>query len=209
MRWRILRLMKKSAFSRKSPLLFLAGAASASMLLLGGCATYYDGYTIGPGYAPLSGQVVPGKVVEARVVKVSRDSGFGSFFGGVAGGTAGSYIGGGTRENILGAVGGVIIGSLVGDALERAINRGWATEYIVKADDGAYFGVVDTEYPGLRPGNQVYVMVSPSGEPMRLTPVGNYRPVGRSIKTNSPTPSYYGGGGYYRDYGPGYYGYGY
>ena len=77
---------------------------------LAGCAdnyanTSYSNYDIGT-----QGSVQMGKIVQMMPVKTTGSDGIGTASGAIAGAAAGSMIGGNTAVNIIGGVGGALLG---------------------------------------------------------------------------------------------------
>ena len=60
--------------------------------------------------------------------------------------------------NIIGGVGGALLGGLVGGAAEGAITKDTAMEFIVRKDNGQTVVVVQSNELGLRPGDRVMLM---------------------------------------------------
>ena len=135
------------------------GIAFAALVavVLAGCAT-----PAGPVYYP--GQASRPQPVEMGVVENVRpvalqgpSSGLGALTGAGLGGWAGSGIGAG-GGNAAAIVGGVILGSLIGNAVEVNAQRRSGLELTVRLDNGRMIAVVqdDTGEP-FRPGDRVRV----------------------------------------------------
>lgn len=59
------------------------------------------------------------------------------------------------RADILGAVGGVVVGGLAGAAAERDAGRSAAAEFIIHEDNGHTISVVQNDESHFRPGDRV------------------------------------------------------
>ncbi len=131
--------------------------------------TTYSGAAIGR-----AGYVSQGVIISMRdVVVTSPSSGVGTAVGVGAGGVAGSALGGGVRSNILGGIGGAVVGGLIGYAVDNQINRGTATEFILREDSGATISVVQTNEDRFAIGERVMII---RGDRTRLARPGGYAP---------------------------------
>ena len=102
-------------------------------------------------------------VISARYVGVNSDSGTGTLVGGIAGGIAGSTIGGGRTAHTLGAVGGALLGGVIGDATEQGLSSQTAIEYVVKLDNGQVISITQGTNGALGVGQRCMVLfVNPS-----------------------------------------------
>ncbi len=169
----------------------LAAALSAGLV---GCAptntnTAYSGAAIGR-----AAYVSQGVILSMREVTVStQSSGIGTAVGIGAGGVAGSAIGGGTRANILGAIGGAVIGGLVGAAVDNQVNRGVATEFIIREDTGATIAVVQTNEERFGIGEYITII---RGDRTRLARATVAYPQRQTVPATAPGARYRGGAGY-------------
>jgi len=129
----------------------------AAMLVVAGCAT-----PAGPVYYP--GQPLRAQSVEMGVVENARsvalqgpDTGLGALAGAGLGGWAGSGIGSG-GGNAAAIVGGVILGSLIGNAAEVNAARRPGLELTVRLDTGRMIAVVQDDVgEPFRPGDRIRV----------------------------------------------------
>jgi len=142
--------------------------AALTAVVLAGCAA-----PAGPGYY-YRGEALRPQSVEMGVVENVRpvalqgpDTGLGALTGAGLGGWAGSGIGSG-GGNAAAIVGGVILGSLIGNAVEVNAARRAGLELTVRLDNGRMLAVVqgDTGEP-FRPGDRV--RVSSDGYLTRVT----------------------------------------
>jgi outer membrane lipoprotein SlyB len=146
---------------------FLPALAGLGLLaLVPACAPQNTGTTFSPNAMGRPATVNFGTIVGARPVTVQGSSGVGTVAGAVAGGVAGSFIGGDWRSNALAGIGGAIIGGMAGNAIERGVTQGQATEFFVRMDQGGDMSVVQTNEEGLQVGERVVVA---SGDRTRLS----------------------------------------
>ena len=102
---------------------------------------------------------------------------------------AGSFIGGDWRSNVLGGLGGAVLGGLAGNAIERGTSTGQAIEFIIQHDNGGDIAVVQTNEDNLQVGDRVFITHGPDqvrigraiGAPPPATgvsarPIGAYAP---------------------------------
>lgn len=138
---------------------------------LAGCAQNISSSNYNAAFAGEANKVIKGKIVNARPVQVSGNSGVGGIAGGVTGGAAGSLIGGSTQANIIGAVGGAVVGGLLGNYAEQNLNRQHAIEYIIKTRKGNLISIVQAPQPTLHIGQHVLVIL---GARARVIPDTEY-----------------------------------
>jgi outer membrane lipoprotein SlyB len=137
---------------------WIGAAALAVVLSLAGCAT-----PAGPGYY-YRGEALRSQSVEMGVVESVRpvalqgpDTGLGALGGAALGGWAGSGIGSG-GGNTAAIVGGVILGSLIGNAAEVNAARRPGLELTVRLDNGRMIAVVQEDVgEPFRPGDRTRV----------------------------------------------------
>ncbi|MBP7509804.1 MAG: hypothetical protein KA807_18470, partial [Prolixibacteraceae bacterium] len=66
--------------------------------------------------------------------------------------------GGATRENIVGAIGGAVIGGIIGSMAEEGATRQQGMEYVIETDNGSLITVVQGIEPSLNVGDKVIVI---------------------------------------------------
>ncbi len=144
----------------------------ASLLGLAACAPTNTNSTYRASDIGRTAQISYGTIVSMRPVTVQgQQSGVGTLAGAGAGAVAGSFIGGDRRTNILGALGGAVIGGLVGTAAEKSASTGEAIEFIIQEDNAPQpISVVQTNEENFRPGQRV---VLTRGDRTRLGHVSN------------------------------------
>ena len=132
--------------------------AAFTAVVLAGCATPVGPNYYYPGDAARAQSVEMGVVESVRPVALQGpDTGLGALTGAGLGGWAGSGIGAG-GGNAAAIVGGVILGGLVGNAVEVNAARRAGLELTVRLDNGRMIAVVqgDSGEP-FRPGDRVRI----------------------------------------------------
>lgn len=136
-----------------------------ALLLLGivalsGCASNIAPDTYSVDSVGQVSQAQKATVISSRVVNVEggRQRGGGSLAGGVVGGAAGSAIGGGSRVPIIGAVGGAVLGSILGRKAEDAASHQQALEYVVRTESGQTLTLVQGTEPAFADGAHVLLL---------------------------------------------------
>src|SRR5436190_22807675 len=131
--------------------------AALSAVVVAGCATPGPNYYY-PGEAMRVQSAEVGVVENARSVALQGpDTGLGALAGAGLGGWAGSGIGSG-GGNAAAIVGGVILGSLIGNAAEVNAARRPGVELTVRLDTGRMIAVVQEDVgEPFRPGDRIRV----------------------------------------------------
>jgi len=134
-------------------------------LLLGGCQTdissdYYRASSVGS-----VNRAIRGKIVSARQVKVSDESGVGTSAGAATGAIAGAS----ASDNVAGAavlaIAGAVAGGVAATAAEKSLTRQEAWEYVVEAENGALLTLVQGGNERFSAGQSVVVLY---GSPSRI-----------------------------------------
>jgi outer membrane lipoprotein SlyB len=112
-------------------------------------------------------RTVAGVVISARPVTVASDGGTGAAVGAGAGAVAGSGVGGSGRANALGAIGGAVVGGLLGAAVQQSASEQGGMEYVVQTENGNLLTVVQGPTPAFGAGAKVLVLY---GSPSRIIP---------------------------------------
>lgn len=141
-------------------------AALLLIVSLAGCNADISANDYNAANAGVVSKVVPGVILQKRVVNVRTDTGVGKIAGGIAGGVIGSSIGGG-RGSILGLVAGSVLGGVVGEHAENAANTQKAFEYIVKLNNKKTIAITQGMNTSLYVGQKVLLIY---GERSRLIP---------------------------------------
>lgn len=144
------------------PLPLIAVAA----LALAGCKANYSPNQYNALAAQQANKVDRGLIVGRRRVTIGAEGTVGAVSGGAAGGIAGSQVPGGGVASAFGALGGSIVGGLLGTAAERATSDQKAWEYIVQEPNGDMLSVTQTGNP-LPVGLKVLVI---NGKQARIVP---------------------------------------
>lgn len=135
-------------------------ACCAALLLvvsLTGCNADISASDYNAANAGVVDKVVPGIILQKRVVNVRTDAGVGKVAGGIAGGVIGSGIGGG-RGAVLGLVAGSVLGGVLGQKAENSVNTQKAFEYIVKLDNKKTIAITQGMDTSLSVGQKVLLI---------------------------------------------------
>lgn len=81
------------------------------------------------------------------------------------GAVAGSQVGGSDAANVVGAIGGLVVGAIAGAATERNVSSQMGMEYVVETVNGNLMTVVQGAEPAFVPGMRVLVLY---GSPARI-----------------------------------------
>jgi len=135
--------------------------------LLAGCGPSYSPNTYDSGAVQKANPVEQGVIVGVRNVGVSTEGTTGAVTGAAAGGIAGSQLPGGGATQALGALGGGLIGSLVGRSTEKVAGATVAIEYIVRKTDDKLISVTQQDEKPLAVGQHVLVI---AGNQARIVP---------------------------------------
>jgi outer membrane lipoprotein SlyB len=102
-----------------------------------------------------------GVILSVRDVDIKgTESGAGVVAGASVGGLAGSTLGDNTATRALGALGGAVVGGLLGLGTEEIITSGSASEFIIQPDKGEPYAVVQVNDEDLKSGERVLIMDS-------------------------------------------------
>lgn len=107
-----------------------------ALLATSACAPNVRPDSYGVGSVGQVNRSVRATVISVRAVSVDGTRGGGAAAGGAAGALAGSFAGGSDRANLVGAVGGLVVGSIIGAAAERGMSQQEAMEYVVETTNG-------------------------------------------------------------------------
>lgn len=143
------------------------GRMLAGVAALGGCAPNYSPDTYASGSVQQANKVEQGVVAGRRQVGVSADGTAGGLTGAAAGGIAGAQAPGGGMRTALTALGGSVVGGLVGSGIERATGDTTAYEYVVRKGNGELVSVTQKDTRPLELGQKVLVI---AGGQARIVP---------------------------------------
>ncbi len=143
------------------------GRVLAGVAALGGCAPSYSPDTYASGSVQQANKVEQGVVAGRRQVGVSADGTAGGLTGAAAGGIAGAQAPGGGVRTALTALGGSVVGGLVGSGIERATGDTTAYEYVVRKANGELVSVTQKDARPLELGQKVLVI---AGGQARIVP---------------------------------------
>ncbi|MGI4944464.1 MAG: hypothetical protein ACRYHQ_28550 [Janthinobacterium lividum] len=134
---------------------------------LPGCRPSYSPDTYSSGAVQQAAKVEQGVVAGVRKVAVSPDGTLGGAAGAAAGGIGGAQAPGGGVRTALTALGGSVVGGLVGSGIERATGEVAAFEYIVRKDNKELVSVTQRDPAPLALGQRVLVI---AGAQARIVP---------------------------------------
>lgn len=126
-----------------------------------GCAPEYSPNLYAGGAVQQANKVEPGFVVGYRQVSISANGTVGAVTGGAVGGVLGSQAnlpGGVASIQSLSAVGGSVVGGLVGVTVEHAVGDTTGWEYIVRKQNGELLSVTQRETLPIPLGQSVLVI---------------------------------------------------
>lgn len=159
---------------------FALGLATASSLaVLFGCAPSYSPNTYDAVAVQQANMVQRGVVIGVRPVKVSANAAVGTVTGAAAGGIAGSTVGDSGPIKALSALGGSVVGGLVGSGVQHAEGDTNAFEYIVRESNNNLVSVTQRDKVPLSIGEKVLVI---AGKQARI--VADY-----TVSLPNPQPS--------------------
>jgi len=156
-------------------LAMLAGAA------LSGCSPSYSPDTYSSSAVQQASKVEQGVIVGVRRVAVQASGATGAVTGAAAGGIAGSAAPVSGVGTALSALGGSLVGGLVGTGIERATGDTTAFEYIVRKANGELLSVTQKDETALPLGQKVLLI---AGSQARI--VGDYTVPPKPEKEPSP-----------------------
>jgi outer membrane lipoprotein SlyB len=152
---------------------------ASSLAILSGCAPSYSPNTYAAAAAQQASKVDRGVVIGVREVKISADASLGTVTGAAAGGIAGSTVDDSGPVKALSALGGSVLGGLVGSGVQHAEGDATAFEYIVRESDASLVSVTQRDKAPLPIGERVLVI---AGKQARIVP--DY-----TVSLPSPQPS--------------------
>ena len=142
-------------------------ALGVACLGVASCGPSFSPNTYDTGAVQKANPVEQGVIVGVRAVGVSTEGTTGAVTGAAAGGIAGSQLPGGGATQALGALGGGLIGSLVGRSAEKVAGATTAVEYIVRKTDDKLISVTQQDEKPLAVGQHVLVI---AGNQARIVP---------------------------------------
>ena len=142
-------------------------ALALAALSLAGCAGDYSANTYNAVAVQQANKVERGMVVGFREVAVSAEGTIGAVTGGAAGGIAAGTAPLGPVSRAFSAIGGTLVGGLVGTAAEHAVGDTHAWEYIIREPSGELISVTQADKTPLPIGQSVLVI---TGKQARVVP---------------------------------------
>ena len=134
--------------------------ALAAGLALAGCAPSISSSTYDE--AGYTGPAEPARMVAVRPIDVETQGLVGAGAGAAVGGAAGAMAGrgGDTFFGVLGALGGIIVGAVIGQQVDKAVNDQDGYEYVIEMADGRLLTIVQGDEQPLREGQAVLLIKS-------------------------------------------------
>ena len=154
-------------------------ATAGSLAVLSGCGPSYSPNTYDSTAVQQANAVQRGVVIGERAVKVSANAAVGTVTGAAAGGIAGSTVGDSGTVKALSALGGSVVGGLVGSGVQHAQGDTDAFEYIVRESNNNLVSVTQRDKKPLTIGERVLVI---AGRQARI--VADY-----TVSSPNPEPS--------------------
>src|SRR5690348_3916161 len=143
------------------------GILAASFALLSGCTPDYSPNTYASSAVQQASKVARGVVIGFREVKISDDGTVGAVTGGAAGGILATQTDSATIPTALSALGGSLVGGIVGATIQHATGDTTGWEYIVREASGDLVSVAQREPKPLAIGQHVLVI---DGKQARIVP---------------------------------------
>ena len=134
---------------------------------LAGCGPDYSPNTYSTDAVQQANKVDQGVVAGFREVAIRSDGTIGAVAGGAAGGVLGAQTPEGGVVTALSAIGGTIVGGLVGASVERAADDAKGFEYIVRKTNGDLLSVTQKDMTPLAIGLKVLII---EGKQARVVP---------------------------------------
>lgn len=144
-----------------------------------GCGPDYSPDTYSTAAVQQANKVDQGVIAGYREVAIRSDGTVGAVTGGAAGGVLGAQEPDGGVVTALSAIGGTLVGGLVGASVERAAGDTTAFEYLVRKKNGDLISVTQKDQSPLAVGLKVLVI---EGKQARVVP--DY-----SVPVDEPAPS--------------------
>jgi outer membrane lipoprotein SlyB len=143
-------------------------ALATALTLLAGCAPSLTPDIYATRAVQQANRVEQGVVVQVRRVRVEAEGSTGAAAGaGIGAAAGGAATVGNSFVRTLGAIGGGVVGGLVGSATERVAGDTPAHEYIVRRGDGVLLAVTQQDAVPLALGQRVLVI---TGSQARVIP---------------------------------------
>lgn len=131
------------------------------LLVLAACGSRYSPDTYAPNAVQQASKVEQGVIIGVRKVAVEASGATGAVSGAAAGAAVGSQGGGGGVGTALTAIGGSLVGGLLGAGAERAVGDTFAYEYIVRKPSKELVSVTQRDRAPLALGAKVLVIAGP------------------------------------------------
>ena len=137
------------------------------LIVVAGCRPSYSPDTYASTAVQQASKVEQGVIAGVRQVAVSASGQTGAVAGAAAGGIAGSQAPAGAGVTALTALGGSLVGGLIGAGVEHSTGDTTAFEYVVRKANGELVSVTQRDAAPLALGQKVLVI---SGSQARIVP---------------------------------------
>jgi len=162
-----------------------AAAALGFLAALSGCGPDYSPNTYSSNAVQQAEKVDKGVIVGVRPVDVTSSGVIGAATGAAAGGALGAQSPGGGVTSTLGAIGGGLVGGLIGTATEHTVTDTTAYEYIVQKPTKELESVTQKDAKPLTIGTHVLVIAGPQA---RIVPDYTVEPDPTADLVPPPSP---------------------
>ncbi|MHB1092935.1 outer membrane lipoprotein [Thiobacillus sp.] len=143
---------------KNTSVIVVATLMTASLAMLGGCASGVGGKDYSRDQTRAVQQVQMGVVESVREVNIEgTKTPIGAGAGAVVGGVAGSTVGSG-KGSVVGAALGAVLGGLGGAATEEAVTRQKGVEITVRLDSGRMLAITQAADEEFRVGDRVRIL---------------------------------------------------
>ena len=162
-----------------------AGLVMLLAALVAACQPNYSPDTYTSGSVQQASKVEQGRIVGIRKVTVSAQGIAGGATGAAAGGIAGAQAPGSGVRSALTALGGSVVGGIVGVGVERATGDTEAFEYVVRKTNGELVSVTQKDETAMQLGQKVLVIAGPTA---RIVPDYTVTPEPPANPAPAPVP---------------------
>lgn len=154
------------------------------------CAPTYSPDTYDARAVQQANKVDQGTVVGVRKIGISANGTTGTAVGAAAGGIAGSQVGTGGALTAFTALGGTLLGGLVGNSVEHVQGDTEGYEYIVRKPNGDLLSVTQKDARPLTIGQKVLVIAGPQARVVvdYTVPVETPKPPEPAVQPPQPAP---------------------
>ena len=152
------------------------------------CAPSYSPDSYDARAVQQANKVAQGQIVGVRKIAINANGAAGAAVGAAAGGIAGSQVGSGTLSAFT-ALGGTLLGGLIGTSVEHVQGDTEGYEYIIRKPNGELLSVTQKDTAALTIGEKVLVIAGPQARVVRdyTVPADPPKPKPPPVETKPPT----------------------